>query len=286
MSNLIRRHAILFLLAAVVLAPTALAAEEEVSAVSEEEVSAAPEEKAQAPEAPAEFLKDGQLDLDAVVDYFEDLYRSDSSISEATLQITRPRMERSMSMKIWTKGEEKALIQIMAPPREEGTTTLKVEDNLWNYFPRIDRTIRIPPSMMLASWMGSDFTNDDLVRESSYREDYTYELAGKHEDPEGWLIRFNAKPDTVGLWEKFEVVMSPEGTIPLQASYYDRKGQLARTLTWDQVGEFDGKVLPARMTLIPVDEEGHKTVFTYENLDFDVDIPESKFSLSALESRQ
>jgi hypothetical protein len=83
------------------------------------------------------------------------------------MTVTRPRRTQTMRMKAWTEGEDKSLIIVQAPPRDAGTATLKVDNNLWNYMPRIKRTVRIPPSMMLASWMGSDFTNDDLVRESS-----------------------------------------------------------------------------------------------------------------------
>jgi len=236
-------------------------------------------------ELPAEspFVKDGELDLEAVVKYFEDLYRSDSSISEARLTITKPRRTRTLQMKIWTQGEEKALVVIQAPPREKGTATLKVDKNLWNYLPRIKRTIRIPPSMMLASWMGSDFTNDDLVRESSYSKDYTYELVGPSTDPNGWLVRFDAKPDVVGLWNRFELIVSPDGRIPIQGRYYDRKDRLARTMHWSHVREFDGKRIPAHMSLIPMDKEGHKTEMTYLDIDFDVKVPEATFSLSSLE---
>ena len=232
---------------------------------------------------PAVFLKDGKLDLDAVVKHFEDMYRSDSSISKARLTVTKPRRTRTMEMDVWTKGEEKALIVITAPAREKGTASLKVGKNLWNYMPRIKRTIRIPPSMMLGSWMGSDFTNDDVVRESSFEKDYTYELAGRSEDPAGWLVVFRAKPDVVGLWQKMEVVMSNDGTIPLVAKYYDRKGRLSRTMRWDQVKQFGTRRIPARMTLVPLDKKGHKTEMVYEDIKFDVDVPESTFSLSRLE---
>lgn len=232
---------------------------------------------------PSVFIKDGKLDLDAVVKHFEDMYRSDSSISKAALTVTKPRRTRTMQMDVWTKGEEKALIVITAPAREKGTASLKVGKNLWNYMPRIKRTIRIPPSMMLGSWMGSDFTNDDVVRESSFKKDYTYELAGKSEDPAGWLLVFRAKPDVVGLWRKIEIVMSEDGTIPLMAKYYDRKGRLSRTMRWDQVKRFGTRRIPARMTLVPEDKEGHKTEMLYEDIKFDVDVPESTFSLSRLE---
>jgi outer membrane lipoprotein-sorting protein len=247
---------------------------------------AAPSSAAENEGGASPFMKDGKLDLEAVVKHFEDLYRSDSSISVAELTVTRPRRERSMTMKVWTTGRDKALIVIQAPVREAGTATLKVDDNLWNYLPRIKRTIRIPPSMMLASWMGSDFTNDDLVRESSFSEDYNYELVGRSEEPAGWLVRFEAKPELVGLWKRLELVVSEDGMVPMVARYYDRKDRLARTLYWDEVREFDGRRIPAHMTLIPEDEEGHKTEMRYLDIDFDVEVPESTFSLSNLERQR
>lgn len=246
---------------------------------------------ATAPESES-FVQDGELRLETVVDYFEDLYRSESSISEVKMIVSRPRNTRTLQMKVWTRGREKTLIVIQAPPREKGTASLKVGDNLWNYFPRIRRTIRIPPSMMLSSWMGSDFTNDDLVRESSYSEDYTYELVGRSDDPDGWLIRFTAKPDLVGLWNSFELIVSPDGRIPIKAFYYDRRDRLARTIEWSDVKVFDNRRLPARMTLIPKDKnediEGtpYKTELIYLDIDFDADVPERTFSLSRLERKR
>ena len=232
------------------------------------------------------FVRAGRLDVDATVKHFEDLYRSDSSISEAELTVTKPRRKRTMGMKVWTRGEEKALIVIQSPAREKGSATLKVDKNLWNYLPRIKRTIRIPPSMMLASWMGSDFTNDDLVRESSYSKDYTYEVVGRSDNPAGWLILFNAKPDVVGLWKRFELVVSEDGRIPVEAKYYDRKDRLSRTIYWDNVRDFDGRRIPARLTLIPEDKEGQQTELVYRDIDFDVVVPERTFSLSSLERKR
>ena len=232
------------------------------------------------------FVREGRVDLDAVVKYFEDLYRSDSSISVAKLTVTKPRSKRTLEMKIWTRGEEKALIVIRQPARERGTATLKVDKNLWNYLPRIKRTIRIPPSMMLASWMGSDFTNDDLVKESSYSKDYEYELVGPSEQPKGWLVRFTARPDIVGLWNRFELILSEDARIPIQAKYYDRKDRLARIMHWSDVKVFDGKRIPSRMVLIPADKEGHVTEMVYLDIDFDVKVPDKTFSLSNLEQRR
>ncbi len=230
----------------------------------------------------------GELELDAAVQYFEDLYRSDSSIAIAELNIIRPRRQRRLKMKIWTQGEDKALVVIQAPPREKGTATLKVDDNLWNYLPRIRRTIRIPPSMMLASWMGSDFTNDDLVRESSFSKDYTYSMGGRSVDPAGWIINFVAREETVGLWKRFELIITHDGTLPLVSRWYNRRNELARQITWSDVEVMDGKRLPTRMTLKPMDkdEEGHETVMVYHEIDFGAALPADTFSLSRLERKR
>lgn len=254
--------------------------EEEDAAQTKQEEKPAPEG-----EIPAQFIKDGKPDLQAIVKHFEDMYRSNSSISWAELTVTKPRLTRTLKMKLWTRGEERALILIKEPAREEGIATLKVDNNLWNYLPRIKRTIRIPPSMMLGSWMGSDFTNDDLVKEASMSKDYTYELVGRSEKPPGWRVRFDSKPDVVGLWQRIDLVVSENGRIPLEAYYYDRKGRLARTITWDEVRDFGDRRVPAHMTLVPQDEkkEGHKTEMRYIEIDFDVDVPEDLFNPSRLE---
>jgi outer membrane lipoprotein-sorting protein len=234
------------------------------------------------------FIKDGQLDLEAIVDHFENLYRAASSISTARITVTKPNRTKTMELKIWTKGEEKAIVVIQSPPREKGIATLMVKDNLWNYFPKINRTIRIPPSMMQSSWMGTDFTNDDLVRETSLDEDYDYELTGRSADPNGWLVRFKAKPDTVGLWKRFDLVISTDGRLPVRAEYFDRKGRHARTLYWDQVEIFGDRRIPAHMTLIPedTDKKGQKTEMTYLKINFNMDIPDRTFSLSELERKR
>ncbi|MBN2590483.1 MAG: outer membrane lipoprotein-sorting protein [Sedimentisphaerales bacterium] len=232
------------------------------------------------------FVVDGRLDVNGVVKHFEDMYRSTSSTAELELIITKKSSTRSLEMKMWTRGEEKALIVIQSPAREKDTATLKVDNNLWNYLPRINRTIRIPPSLMMSPWMGSDFTNDDLVRESSFSKDYTYQLKGHTENPKGWQVDLIAKPDIVGLWNKFELIVSEDGTIPLQAKYYDRKDRLARTIFWSDVKDFDGHVVPTKMVLIPEDEDGQKTEMIYKDIDFNVNVPETMFSLSQLERKR
>ncbi len=229
---------------------------------------------------------EGQPVLKDVIEHLNDLYRSDSSVSVMTLTVVKPRRTRTMTLKAWTKGQEKALIVIKKPARDSGTATLKVGKNLWNYMPRISRTIRIPPSMMLSSWMGSDFTNDDVVRESSLLDDFHGKLTGRADEPKGWKVVLTAQKGTVGLWQRMEYVVSDDGMIPLQAKYYDRKGRLSRIMTFSEVREFDGRKIPTRMELVPVDKEGRKTVMVYDSMKFNVEVPESTFSLTKLEQHR
>ncbi len=229
---------------------------------------------------------DGKPELKKVLDHLDDLYRSESSISRVRLVITKPRRTRTLEMKMWSKGKERALIVIEKPSRDRGTATLKVEKNLWNYLPRISRTIRIPPSMMLSSWMGSDFTNDDLVRDSSFLDDFHGKLLGKSTDPAGWLVELTAKKDTVGLWQKIEYVLSEDCRLPLRARYYDRKGRLSRVMTFDKVKRFGDRDVPSHMLLVPTDKKGYKTEMFYEQIRFDAKVSESTFSLSSLERKR
>jgi len=222
-------------------------------------------------------------DLAATLDRLDTMYTGRSSTAVAELEVVTPRQTRSLRMQIWTRGTEQALVVIQAPARERGTATLRVGDNLWNYLPRISRTIRVPPSMMLSSWMGSDFTNDDLVKESSYRRDFESSWAGRSDSPSGFLLRMTAREGVVGRWARIDMVMRDDGAVPLEARYFDRRGRLARTMAFDEIRDVDGRPVPMHLVLTPTDEPGHRTEFRYLDLHLNVDVPESTFSLSRLE---
>ena len=123
-------------------------------------------------------------DVEAIVKKMDQLYRSETSHAEIEMQITTPHWERTLAMNVWTKGMDKTFIRIMAPKKERGVATLRIGNEMWNYLPKTNKVMKIPPSMMMGSWMGSDFTNDDLVKESSMLNDYTYKLI-KPEDAVG-----------------------------------------------------------------------------------------------------
>ncbi|MCK4510208.1 outer membrane lipoprotein-sorting protein [bacterium] len=216
---------------------------------------------------------------------FDDLYDSPGTVALSEITIVRPGKTRTMRMRSWSKGEEKALIVIEAPVRDAGMATLKVGNNLWNYLPKISRVIRVPPSMMMGSWMGSDMTNDDLVRESSYLDDYAAELVGRSSDPPGWKVRLDALPDVPGLWNRVEVVFSDNG-LPARLQFFDRKDRLSRTMVLEDVKRIGGRLVPTVMRVIPEREEGRSTEFRYLSIEFDVDLDDGMFSLAYLERKR
>lgn len=221
-------------------------------------------------------------DVDALLRRIDDLYRSTSSIARLRIEVTGPRSTRTMEMQAWTRGEDEVLVVIAAPPREAGTATLRVGENLWNYLPRIARTIRVPPSAMLGSWMGTDFTNDDLVKESSLHDDFASRVDRRSDSPPGWWLALEVKPGVVGRWARIDLLVSDDG-LPVEERHYDRRGRLARTMTFDEVKTLGGRRLPTRLTLVPEGDEGRRTEMRYLAIEFDVALGDDTFSLSRLE---
>jgi len=231
---------------------------------------------------PGEAAPVAPPDVEALLTRIDDLYRSKSSIARIEIAVANPRSSRTMRLKAWTRGEEEVLVLVESPARDAGTATLRVGQNLWNWLPRISRTIRVPPAMMLGSWMGTDFTNDDLVKESSLRKDFSSRIERRSDDPAGWWLSLEVKPGTVGRWARIEMLVGDDG-LPIEERHFDRKGRLARTMRFDEVKVLGGRRLPARMVLVPADTESQRTELRYLEVQFDVKLPDDTFSLSRLE---
>jgi outer membrane lipoprotein-sorting protein len=207
--------------------------------------------------------------------------RGESSYSELQMTIERPDWSREVTMKSWSLGDELALILITGPARDRGTAFLKRDREIWNWQPTIDRTIKMPPSMMMQSWMGSDFTNDDLVRESSIVVDYEHNLLGE-EEVDGrpcWKIELIPKPEAAVVWGRIISWIDQEEYMQLKTEFYDEDDYLVNTMLGKEVKEMDGKVLPSRLEIIPEEEPGHRTILEYLTLDFGIDVNESFFSV-------
>jgi outer membrane lipoprotein-sorting protein len=212
----------------------------------------------------------------------DELFRSQSSISTMKMQIITPNWQRTLEMQSWTLGMDDTFIRVLSPRKDRGVATLKKDKEMWNYFPKINKVIKVPPSMMMGSWMGSDFTNDDLVREVSLVKEYD---VSKKSEGENYRLTLIPKENTVTVWGKIEFIVNQQTILPLEQSYFNEKGEKVRTLIFSEIRDFSGKKIPAIMTMIPLNKTGHKTVIEYVEAEFNSDIGDNIFTLRNLQKR-
>jgi outer membrane lipoprotein-sorting protein len=225
------------------------------------------------------FLTSGQ-DIDEIIRKADEKMRGTSSEGEFTMIIERPTWSREISMKNWTLGNDYSLVYITAPAKEKGQVFLKRQKEMWNWVPNIERMIKIPPSMMMQSWMGSDFTNDDLVRESSLTKDYKKKLLGEEKISNYDCYKAELIPhdDAPVVWGKIIMWVSKKDYHWLKAEYYDEDGQLVNTEIMSEVKWMDDREMPTRMEMIPADKPGQKTILIFKKTKFNIKIDESFFS--------
>ncbi|MCH8330344.1 MAG: outer membrane lipoprotein-sorting protein [Bacteroidetes bacterium] len=218
----------------------------------------------------------------------EDKLRGESTRAEVTMTIVRPDWSREMKMKMWSKGTEYSMILITAPARDEGTAFLKRQKELWNWLPKIERRIKLRSSAMGQSWMGSDFTNDDLVRESSTILDYTHRYMGEEEisGRNCHKLELIPKEEAPVVWGKVLMWVDTKDYMQLKVEFYDEDDFLVNTMLGSDIQEFSGILLPAKMEMIPSEKEGHKTIIQYSSLVFDEPIEETFFSVQNMQRLQ
>ncbi|EHJ9987012.1 outer membrane lipoprotein-sorting protein [Vibrio parahaemolyticus] len=221
-----------------------------------------------------------------IVQKSDQAMRGKSSYSEATMEIVRPDWTRSMTMKSWTKGTELSLVLVTAPAKDKGSASLKRHREMWNWVPSIERIIKIAPSMLSQSWMGSDFTNDDLINQSSIVVDYQHALVGNDsfEGDKVWVIEATAKPDAPVVWNKVTLWISQSTYLQRKVEFYDEFDERVNVLTTYDVKELGGRKIATRMEMKPVDKPGNKTIFTTHQAQFDFDINDDFFSLQQMKS--
>jgi outer membrane lipoprotein-sorting protein len=223
---------------------------------------------------------DNPPDATAIVARADKHQRGETSYAELTMDVVRPDWSREVSLKSWSKGRNMSLVLVTAPARDQGTTFLKRGNEVWNWVPSIERVIKIPPSMMMQSWLGSDFTNDDLVKESSIVDDYTHTIAGDSTiaGRACWEIRLIPKPDAAVVWGRVVMWITKEDDLEMRTEFYDEDETLINVMTMSDVRTIGGRLLPTIMEMQPVAKPGHKTVLTYKTAAFDEPIADSFFS--------
>ena len=223
------------------------------------------------------------LDVKALIRYVEQQYHGSSSHAQITMQMRTANWERTLDMEAWALGQDYFMVRIQNPAKERGVATLKRDREVWNYLPKIDRTIKVPPSMMGGSWMGSHITNDDLVKANHIEEDYLFRLL--EETSEYWLIEGIARPTAAVVWEKIIYRVRKQPKVPEQIDYYDEDQELVRSIHFGDVQKINDREVPLLLTDMPLSKPGEKTILKYNELDFDVPIDKGFFNLRSLKQR-
>ncbi len=229
----------------------------------------------------------GEMDVKEIVDKIDKLYRSDTSRSKVEMTVVSEHWRRKFTMDMWTEGMDKTFMHITSPKKDAGLTTLRDKTEMWNYFPKINKVMKVPPSMMMNSWMGSDFTNDDLVKESSMIRDYDYRLIiPENAEPENYYVELIPKEDIPIVWAKIILAVRKKDYTPVWEAYYDEKGRKMRLMTFSEVKKFGKRSVPSVLEMKPLNKPDKKTVIRYIDMAFDVKLKPDVFTLRNLQRKR
>ena len=217
-----------------------------------------------------------------IIRQVEENLNGKTAVMTMTMDVSTSRTQRRMTMESYSIGNDKFFIRILYPGKDKGITFLRVHSTMWQYVPRIEKTIKIPASMMLQSWMGSDFTNDDLVKESSLSKDYTTSLLAENKD--GYRLELVPKDEAAVVWGKIIMEVSRQYLLPTRVHYFDEDGVLVRELFYSDVRAFGKRFYPVSWTMVPKETEkaDHKTVITISRAVFDAKVNKAYFTKRAL----
>ena len=227
-----------------------------------------------------------QLSAIEIVKRANDKVNGKSSQGTVKMTIVRPEWTREVAMKTWSKGTDFYMIYITAPVKDVGQVFMKRYNDMWNWMPSIARMIKIPPSMMSQSWMGSDFTNDDLVRMNSIVDDYDHSIIGSETvgNLDCYKIQLIPKPEAAVVWGKIIMWISKDDYYEMKGEYYDEDGKLINTMTSSNIKQLGDRKLPSKSVMVPVDKPGNQTIREMVDLQFNLPIDDSFFSQQNMKS--
>ena len=212
--------------------------------------------------------------------------RGKTSQAQITIQTIRPGWTRELTVKTWMKGTALAMILIQSPAKDKGIVYLKRKNEVWYWMPSLEKIIKLPPSMMSQSWMGTDFTNDDLVKESSVVEDYDHQFEGDTliGGRSCYIIRMTPRPEAAVIWGKLLVCIDKEDFLELHTRFYDEEGALVNILNASEVKIMDGRLIPTRFEMIPADKDNQKTVMIYRSVKYNLPLEDGFFTTERIKN--
>jgi outer membrane lipoprotein-sorting protein len=224
-----------------------------------------------------------ELTADHIIRKAIDHYRGQTSTAEMIMIIHRPDWQREMGMLAWTEGDKRTLVRVTAPAKDAGNGTLSVDGNMWTYSPKVNRVVKVPSSMMSQNWMGSDFSNKDVSKDTDILDQYDHELVGQYEDQgyQVYVIQSIPHEEAAVVWGK-EVLHIRDDWVMLQQQFWDQDDNLVKTLRALEISEMDGRSVASVLRMGREDVPDEWTEVRTLAVDFDVALPENLFTLSNL----
>lgn len=204
-----------------------------------------------------------------LVEQVDDLLWGRTMTGALEMRVQTPRWTRTLAINAWIERPRRSFIRITSPAKEAGTGSLRIGSEMWNYLPKIERIIKIPPAMMLQPWMGSDFTNDDLVKESSRINDYRHEFAQDAGQADFYIVDSTPLPNAGVIWGRIRMRVRRADSIPLDEQFFDDRGALVRVMTFSNVRTLGGRTIPTTWTMQPVGKQGNSTTITLKSASYD-----------------
>ncbi|HEY0677269.1 MAG TPA: outer membrane lipoprotein-sorting protein [Chitinophagaceae bacterium] len=225
-------------------------------------------------------------DAKEIVRKADEKMRGNTSQADITIKTVRTGWSREMTVRTWMKGHDLALIIVLAPAKDKGIGFLKRKKEVWNWMPSLEKTIKLPPSMMSQSWMGTDFTNDDLVKESSIVNDYEHSVTGDTiiDGRSCYIIQMIPTPTAAVVWGKLIVCIDKKDLLELHTRFYEEDGTHVNTMNAYDVRLMDGRLIPTRFEMIPVDKKNQKTVMIYKKVQYNRPMDDGLFTTERMKS--
>lgn len=223
------------------------------------------------------------MDAEEIVEKCFNYMRGEASVSEVEMTIHRPDWERTMSIKAWTLGEKESFFVITAPAKDRGNGTLKKNKDMWMFNPKVNRVIKLPPSMMSQAWQGSDFSNNDLSKTDTLKLDYHHTIEGEeeHDGRKVYRIKSMPKPEAPVVWGMQRLKIREDGVM-LEEIFYDEDLEPVKKMILSEIETFGDKLYPKIWRMQKSDEEDAYTLLAYRRLAFKKSLPTRYFTLSNL----
>ena len=225
-----------------------------------------------------------ELTAKEIIKRQDDIMRGDSSQGRYTMTVVTPSWSRTLELSVWAQNRDKNFLHILSPAKEAGITTLRDKDNMWNYLPSVERVIKVPPSMMLQPWMGSDFANDDLVKESSIVDDYDQQIIAEEEINgfAAYKVKLVPKPQAAVTWGKIVFWVRKIDFVPLREEYYAEDGRMIKALVYSKIRRMSDREIPTVWRMTSMIKPGHQTVITVDQIEYNQPIDQDIFTINHL----